>query len=260
MIYYIYKIENVQNGKIYIGLTDNLSRRRNRHFSDLKFNRHDNSFLQKEYNIYGKDNFSFEKIFEGECTYEEISKKEEEFIAFYDSYRNGYNQNKGGNFGPSNGGTHLTYSDIYTICSVLEFYPTKPGEILAQMFGVTRTTINRIKQKINHINAIEEYEKMSLEDRQEIYNIFIDSSDFVGKKVKAAIIPGKRKLTKEQVFLIFANEEFKITTKARLCKDFNITDNTIRTILNQQSYKDYKFEYDKLTLDQKLQLAALLRN
>ena len=34
-MYYIYKIENLQNHKKYIGLTNNLQRRRNRHFTDF---------------------------------------------------------------------------------------------------------------------------------------------------------------------------------------------------------------------------------
>lgn len=107
-MYYIYKIENIVNHKVYIGLTNNIVRRRSRHFTDLKYNHHDNSFLQKEYNIYGKENFIFNIEYEGDITYEEISKKEQEYIKLYDSYRNGYNQNEGGNFGPSNGGSHLT--------------------------------------------------------------------------------------------------------------------------------------------------------
>ena len=72
-MYYIYKIENLINGKKYIGLTNNIVRRKSRHFTDLKYNHHDNNFLQKEYNIYGKNNFSFEIIFSGEVDYEIIS-------------------------------------------------------------------------------------------------------------------------------------------------------------------------------------------
>lgn len=57
MHYYIYKIENIVNHKIYIGLTNNIKRRRCRHFGDLRRGVHDNHFLQKEYDIYGADNF-----------------------------------------------------------------------------------------------------------------------------------------------------------------------------------------------------------
>ena len=44
-MYYIYKIENLINQKKYIGLTNNIQRRRARHFTDLKNGRHDNHFL-----------------------------------------------------------------------------------------------------------------------------------------------------------------------------------------------------------------------
>ena len=91
IMYYIYKIENLINHKTYIGLTNNIVRRRNRHFTDLRCNRHDNSFLQKEVNIFGLDNFSFEKIFEGDITVDEIEEKEKYYIKYYDSYYNGYN-------------------------------------------------------------------------------------------------------------------------------------------------------------------------
>ena len=58
-MYYIYKIENLLNHKKYIGLTNNIARRRARHFTDLRCGRHDNSFLQKEFLRDGENNFSF---------------------------------------------------------------------------------------------------------------------------------------------------------------------------------------------------------
>ena len=116
-MYYIYKIENLVNHKKYIGLTNNIARRKCRHFGDLKRGVHDNQFLQKEYNIYGLENFSFTIEYQGDCPEYEIGEKEKEFIKKYDSYKNGYNQNEGGNFGASNGGTQLTQTDIFNILS-----------------------------------------------------------------------------------------------------------------------------------------------
>ena len=148
-MYYIYKIENLINHKKYIGLTNNIVRRRTRHFTDLRCNRHDNQFLQKEYNLYGENNFNFNIEFEGQVDYKEISDLEKFYIKKYDSYRNGYNQNEGGNFGPTNGGSKLTQSDIYNILSALEFM-SRPGQILADIYEVSRTTISRIKKGENH--------------------------------------------------------------------------------------------------------------
>lgn len=259
MKYYIYKIENIVNHKKYIGLTNNIKRRRSRHFTDLRCHRHQNSFLQKEFDIYGQDAFSFEIVYENDCTDEEIGEQERLFIQKYNSYYNGYNQNLGGNFGPSNGGTHLTQSDIFNICAALEFC-SRPGAILAKMFDITTTTVSRIKHKTNHCGIIAAYDALPLEERKAIYQIFLDSSNFYVDKVHTTVIASKRKLSREQVFLILANEEFKIIPKKRLSDNFNVRSNTIYTILNKQSYLDYHYEYEHLSQSDKIQLVSLLRN
>lgn len=260
-MYYIYKIENIVNHKIYIGLTNNIVRRRTRHFTDLKCNRHDNSFLQKEYNIYGKDNFIFNIEYEGDITEKEISIKEQEYIKIYDSYKNGYNQNEGGNFGPSNGGSHLTQSDIFNILAVLDFM-SRPGQVLSNIYNVSRATISRIKKGINHIQFKKEYDKMTLNDKQEIYNIFCESNNLLYKKANSSKLENKRVLTEDQVHLVFLNEELgRPKTFSYLMKIMNIqSSNTLYCILKGLTYKDYKITYDNLNIVQKEKLATLLRN
>ena len=55
----VYCIYNNVTGHLYIGSTINLGSRKDKHFSLLKHNRHQNHRLQKDYNNYGKENFSF---------------------------------------------------------------------------------------------------------------------------------------------------------------------------------------------------------
>ena len=259
-MYYIYKIENLQNHKIYIGLTNNIARRRARHFTDLRCNRHDNSFLQKEFNIYGEENFIFSIEFEGDITFEEIGEKEKEYIKKYDSYRNGYNQNEGGNFGPSNGGSHLTQSDIFNICAALEFC-SRPGGVLSKMYEVSLTTISRIKNKVNHNQFIKEYESLSLEERKHIYQIFCQSSNFYETKVKQTIIQSKRQLTKEQVFMILYNFEYHLLPQKQMAKLVNIKSTyTLDCIKKGLTYKDYSLEYNKLNNDEKQKIVSLFSN
>lgn len=259
-MYYIYKIENIVNHKTYIGLTNNVARRRARHFTDLRRNCHDNSFLQSEFNKYGEENFIFNVEFEGDVSSQEIGEKEKEYIRLYDSYRNGYNQNEGGNFGPSNGGTHLTQTDIFNILAALEFM-SRPGQVLADMYEVTRTTISRIKKGENHSQYKEEYERLPLEERKAIYKIFCESSNFYEKKVNSTIIQSKRRLTEQQVHMVLLNSERKLITWTKLMRKWNIkSDNTFLTIIKGQSYKDYALTYKKLTDTEKDQLASLLRN
>lgn len=192
---------------------------------------------------------------------EEIGEKEKFYIKYFDSYLNGYNQNEGGNFGPSNGGSHLTKSDLFNIMAALEFM-SRPGQALADMYEVTRTTISRIKKGENHCEIRREYEALSLEERKHIYQIFCESSDFYKTKVNSTIIQTKRKLTEEQVHLVFLNEELKrpITISALMVKLGVESSNTIYTILKGESYKDFALTYQDLNNEQKNRLAQLLRN
>lgn len=258
-MYYIYKIQNLINHKKYIGLTNNIQRRKLRHFTDLRHNKHDNSFLQKEFNIYGEQAFSFEKIFEGEVTPEEIGLKEKEYIAFYDSYKNGYNQNEGGNFGPTNGGTHLTESDVLNILAALEFM-SRPGQALSDMFQVSKTTISRIKQGVNHCQYKEYYDSLSYEQRKAIYDLFCETTNFCQTKWENSKLSSKRKFTEEQVHLVWANEEYgRIIPLKALARRYGVTDYALACMLNGNSYNDYALSYTKLTKDQKDKLVTLLK-
>lgn len=58
----IYKIENLVNGKVYIGSASNFRARWGGHRSKLKRGVHDNPHLQSSWNKYGAENFSFEEF------------------------------------------------------------------------------------------------------------------------------------------------------------------------------------------------------
>jgi group I intron endonuclease len=55
----IYKIINVINNKFYVGSAVNLKRRKTRHFSELRKNKHNNRHLQAAWNKYGEQAFVF---------------------------------------------------------------------------------------------------------------------------------------------------------------------------------------------------------
>ena len=56
----VYKFTNMVTGKFYIGGTSNISKRKSKHFSDLHRGVHHNTYIQSDYNKYGKNNFKFE--------------------------------------------------------------------------------------------------------------------------------------------------------------------------------------------------------
>lgn len=259
-MYYIYKIENKVNHKIYIGLTNNIDRRHNRHFSDLRHNRHDNKFMQSEFNKYGEDAFSFEIVFQGDVTSDEISKLEEKYVAQYDSYHNGYNQNQGGNFGPANGGSKLTKTDIFNILSALEFMP-RPGQVLSDMYNVTKTTISRIKLGTNHCEYYDEYHSLSLEERRAIYDNFCKTTNFYQDKAKSTVYKSKRKLSEDQVHMIFLNESYSprlIPIKHLMTKIGVKSSNAIYDILKGGSYRDYALTFKDITNEKKQELLVSL--
>lgn len=72
----VYTIENIVDGKMYVGYTTNFYARKSKHWGRLKSNRHTNQHLQNAINLYGIENFKFEILIE--C--------EEEYLASEENY------------------------------------------------------------------------------------------------------------------------------------------------------------------------------
>ena len=94
----IYKIENLINGKIYIGQSINIERRWSYHRSSCVYNDISkqcyNYPLYRSFRKYGIENFDFSII--ELCEKEQLDEKEKCWINFYKSYINGYNLTLGG--------------------------------------------------------------------------------------------------------------------------------------------------------------------
>jgi group I intron endonuclease len=102
MVYHVYKIENLLNGKIYVGKTNDLVTRWRYHTSSLlKQTPKNSTVIRCAIQKYGKENFDF-SILETCQTDEESLKKEIHWIEFYRcnvrkfGNDSGYNMNEGG--------------------------------------------------------------------------------------------------------------------------------------------------------------------
>lgn len=114
----IYKIENKQSHKCYIGQSINIEKRWAEH-KRAALNNYDDTYIHRALRKYGVDNFIF-KIVEL-CDKEELNKKEIEWINKLDTFQNGYNCTTGGyycitkNQGENHSNAKITNQDVYNI-------------------------------------------------------------------------------------------------------------------------------------------------
>lgn len=97
-----YKITNIKNNKIYIGITEKETFERiKQHFSKLKNNCHNNYKLQKDWNIYGENAFTWETLETLKFNSPEDGYYHEfELIQKNDTVNSGYNILQGGELNP----------------------------------------------------------------------------------------------------------------------------------------------------------------
>lgn len=108
----IYKYTNKINGKVYIGLSNDIQRRswEHQYFANCV----QDTYFHRALHKYGKENFEFEVLetFD-ENNREILGEREQYWIQYYDSYNNGYNETIGGDI--SNGRAKLTKDDVIAI-------------------------------------------------------------------------------------------------------------------------------------------------
>lgn len=91
----IYKITNKINGKVYIGQSVDIDKRKREHLNNYKRDEIKHYILYRAINKYGVNNFEFEVICG--CSIDELDDLEIKYIKLYNSYKgNGYNMTLGG--------------------------------------------------------------------------------------------------------------------------------------------------------------------
>lgn len=142
---YIYKIENLINHKIYIGQTNNPQRRFTEHRAK-GYEENSHKILYYAFDKYGIDNFSFDVI--ENVNDEDVNDREKYWIAYYDSFENGYNMTEGGDAPPTLKGMehpqcNHTYDQISLVKSLLKETKLTTKEI-ASLTHYNISSINRI--------------------------------------------------------------------------------------------------------------------
>ena len=85
----IYMIKNNINGNFYIGSSKDIKKRWYAHKSTLKLNKHMNIYLQRSYNKYGKENFSY--VLLEKTDIDNLLLKEQEYLDKYKNDKKCYN-------------------------------------------------------------------------------------------------------------------------------------------------------------------------
>lgn len=132
---YIYKIVNIENDKVYIGLTANTIKWRwQKHLQESRTT--SNKILYKAIRKYGEEKFSIEQL--EEVDNEELEDREIYWIKYYDSMiPNGYNM--------TFGGEHGTFYDREKIIAYyLESKNYLSIQDVATYFNMHRETASRI--------------------------------------------------------------------------------------------------------------------
>ena len=90
----IYGIQNTLTGEWYVGQSQNIRKRYNTHMRHLAAGCHENEHLQRSFNKYGEEHFSFQLL--ERCSVTELDECEKKWIAEKNSKEHGFNMTYGG--------------------------------------------------------------------------------------------------------------------------------------------------------------------
>ena len=175
---YIYKIENQINHKVYIGQTiKSLNKRFSQHKNNYTKPYFSQIHLYRAFKKYGIENFSFEKI--ERVNDEDLDEREKYWIAYYNSYENGYNSTLGGR------DIELYKCDYEQIKKLYDEY--RSARKVAKIIGCDHSTIDNIinkmnwprysvsSQRLHHITLIKEDKKYIFSSLEEAANWLIEN-------------------------------------------------------------------------------------
>jgi len=223
----IYKIENLVNGKVYIGSSIDIYRRWENHKSTLRGNRHHSFMLQRAWNKYKEKDFKFEiiKIFNGNI--KELRLLEQHYMDLYKSYdfNYGYNVSKNSFYGTHSPTTYKDIEDgkfeiskdqfdaiIYYLCNTNISIPK-----ISKLTGVYYRSIYQIYYKENYTNIVKDL-------------------NFIQRK-NSGEENHNTKLTKNKVkdiIIMLLNNEYIID----IARKFNVKQTIICDIHLHKSWKD----------------------
>lgn len=237
----IYKIINQINNKIYVGQSQNIEKRWNRHHNG-PFNPNDEQYncpLYRAIRKYGLDNFSFEII--EECSVEQLNEKEKYWIAYYKSFDpdKGYNLTRGGRDGVTY--SKLTKEKVMQIIELLQSSSLSQEQI-GRQFNISQREVSGINKGENWTQTDINYPIRNRRNERGTCPLCGQSMAYGAKKCKNCFLKEKRnnRPSREELKQLIRKLPFVIIGKI-----FNVTDNAIR-----KWCKAYNLPYRKKDINQ----------
>jgi len=178
---YIYIIKNDINNKVYIGKTIwDINKRFKEHCRDSEKRKNEKRPLYNAMNKYGIEHFYIELI--EECPTEEASQKEQFWIKYFNSFKNGYNATLGGD-----GKSYLNKNEI------IEYYKKYQNiSLISKMLNIDPHSISRIlkennikiksNQKISQEKTGKKVEQWTLDNKfVRTFNSSLEAAKFLNK-------------------------------------------------------------------------------
>jgi group I intron endonuclease len=164
----IYKIQQISTGKVYIGMTSDYKRRRTNHLWRLRNKKHSSILLQRAFDKYGEDDFSFNIIEEVVCPVER-QYKEEVYFKEYDCR----NPKKGFNISPSGVAPRLG----------MKGYSHKWSDEDKERIKISQPAIKRVKNLVTGViyDSIREASRLTGFGRRQIQRSIIKNKTRVKK-------------------------------------------------------------------------------
>ena len=226
----IYKFTNKQNGKVYIGQSTNIERRRQSHYWPCNFNGNSpfDTILQSN-----PDLFTFEVV--EECSSDLLDEREIYWIKYYNSYYNGYNCTLGGKSAKGEVCSRATFTnkEVLKIIKLLEEGKLNNTEI-ANLFNSTR-------ERIRGINELKSWSHLH-NYKHNIRNESLASKGIMlhGQGEQSSSC----KLTETQVKEIIQLLQNSSIPMSYIAKQYKVSDNAIKSINYCKSWT-YLHNYKK---------------
>lgn len=239
---FIYKITNRVNNKVYIGQTRfTIEHRFKQHLKNAE--RFDSMPIYKAIRKYGKENFEIESLEEVE--FDKLNEREMYWIAYYDSFKNGYNATIGGGGKALYIWTDSQYEEIKSL--YLSGFSLKD---LCERFNICNVTMKGILSSLGlKIRKPLDFNAYELQEFINEYKSGVNLHQFCEKY----------KVSTETMKQFLRSHGIDIHDRYNIFKDTSVHKDVINDFLNGMSYKDMekKWHTDTRTIKRILSLHCI---